>query len=82
VVEFHHNPSKALLFTVEVAHCHFEDIIANALKLGCSGESEITLEIDECDWNMAHPPHNINIVTIKNEDESIFEEMASVFLSH
>ncbi|MGY8759892.1 MAG: hypothetical protein ACKVK9_02030 [Nitrospinaceae bacterium] len=42
VVEFHHNPSKAILFPVEVAHFHLVDIITNELKLGCSGESEIT----------------------------------------
>jgi hypothetical protein len=30
---------------------------------------------------MAHPHHNINMVAIKNEDEDIFEETASVFLS-
>ena len=42
VVEFHHNPSKAILFPVEVAHFHLVDMIPNELKLGCSGESEIT----------------------------------------
>ena len=31
---------------------------------------------------MDRPPHNINMVAIKNEDEGIFEETTSVFLSH
>jgi HD-like signal output (HDOD) protein len=39
VVEFHHNPSKAILFPVEVDHFHLVDIITNELKLGCSEES-------------------------------------------
>ena len=75
VVEFHHSPSKALLFPVEVAHCHLVDISANALKLGFSGENEGA-------WDMARPAHNINMVAIKNEDEGIFEETTSVFLPH
>ena len=39
VVEFHHNPSKAILFPIEVDHFHLVDIITNELKLGCSEES-------------------------------------------
>ena len=46
-MEFHHSLSKALLFPVEVALCHLVDIIANALKLVCSGESEVIPKIDE-----------------------------------
>ena len=42
VVEFHRNPSKAIRFSVEVAHCNLLGIITNELKMGCSGESEIT----------------------------------------
>ena len=81
VVEFHHNPSQALLFPVEVAHCHLADIIANALKLGCSGESEIIPKLNEDAWDMAGPPQNINMGAIKDEVADIFEETVSVFLS-
>ena len=82
VVEFHHSLSKALLFPVEVALCHLVDIIANALKLVCSGESEVIPKIDEGAWDRACPHHNINMAAIKNEVEDIFEEMARVFLSN
>ena len=82
VVEFHHSLSKALLFPVEVALCHLVDIIANALKLVCSGESEVIPKIDEGAWERACPHHNINIAAIKNEVEDIFEKMARMFLSN
>jgi HD-like signal output (HDOD) protein len=59
-VEFHHNPSNALLFSVEAAHYHLADIIANTFKMGCSGESEIIPELDQQAWAMARPPQNIN----------------------
>jgi hypothetical protein len=58
------------------------DIIANALKLVCSGQSEVIPKIDEGDWDRACPHHNINMAAIKNEVEDIFEATASVFLSH
>ena len=55
-MEFHHDPSKAHPFPVEVVHCHLVDIITNALKLGYSEESEIIQKIDEGAWEMARPP--------------------------
>jgi hypothetical protein len=79
VLEFHHNPSKALPFPVEVAHCHLVDIITNALKLGCSGESEIIPKIDEGAWEMARPPHNINMTAIKSEVEDILKKRLACF---
>jgi hypothetical protein len=79
VLEFHHNPSKALPFPVEVANCHLLDIITSALKLGCSGESEIIPKIDEGAWEMAHPPHNINMTAIKNEVEDILKKRLACF---
>lgn len=82
VVEFHHDPRGALLFPLEVAQCHLADIIANTLKLGCSGESAIVPELDEHAWALARPPQNISMAVIKEEVEEIFEETASVFLSH
>ena len=80
VVEFHHSLSKALLLPVEVALCHLVDIIANALKLVCSGKSEAISKVDEGAWDRTCPHHNINMAAIKNEVEDIFEEMARVFL--
>ena len=80
VMEYHHSLSKALLFPVKVALCHLVDIIVNALKLVCSGESEVIPKIDEGAWDKACPHHNINMAAIKNEVEDIFEEMARVFL--
>jgi hypothetical protein len=82
VVKFPHSLSKELLFPVEVALCHFVDIIANELKLVCSGESEVIPKIDEGAWDRAYPHHNINMAAIKNEVEDDFEEMARVFLSN
>jgi HD-like signal output (HDOD) protein len=82
VVEFHHDPSGALLFPFEVAHCHLADIIANTLNLGCSGESAIVPELDEHAWAMARPPQSISLTVIKDKVEEVFEETASVFLSH
>ncbi len=82
VVEFHHDPSGALLFPFEVAHCHLADIIANTLKLGCSGESAIVPELDEHAWAMARPPQSISMEVIKDEVEEVFEETARAFLSH
>ncbi len=82
VVAFHHDPSGALLFPSEVAHCHLADIIANTLKLGCSGESAIVPEIDEHAWAMARPPQSISMAVIQDEVEEVFEETARVFLSH
>lgn len=76
------NSDKKAVHLIEAAHCHLADIIANALKLGCSGESEIIPKLDEGAWDMAGPPQNINMAVIKDEVENIFEETASVFLSH
>ncbi len=80
VVEFHHNPSHAILFPVEVAHCHLADIIANTLKLGCSGESENIPELNEHAWAMARPPQEISMEVINDEVAAIFEDTAAVFL--
>ena len=82
VVEFHHSLIKALLFPVELALCHLVDIIANALKLVFSGESDVIPKIDEGAWDRACPHHNINTAAIKNKVEDIFQEMARVFLSN
>jgi HD-like signal output (HDOD) protein len=82
VVEFHHNPSKAIRFSVEVTHFHLVDFITNELKLGCSRENEIIPKIDEGPWDRARAHHNINMAAIKNEVEDIFKETARVFLSH
>jgi hypothetical protein len=82
VVKFPHSLSKELLFPVEVVLCNFVDIIANELKLVCSGESEVIPKIDEGAWDRACPRHNINMAAIKNEVEDNFEEMARVFLSN
>ena len=79
MLEFHHNPSKALPFPVEVANCHLLDIITSALKLGCSEESEIIPKIDEGAWDMTHPPHNINMTAIKNEVENILKKRLACF---
>ena len=54
-MEFHHNPSNALLFPVEAAHFHLADIIANTFKMDCSGESEIIPELDQRAWAMGAP---------------------------
>ena len=78
-MEFHHNPSKAHSFPVEVAHCHLVDIITNAIKLGCSGESEIIPKTDEGAWDMARPPYNINMKAIKNEVEDILKKRLACF---
>ena len=64
-----------------MALCHFVDIIANALKLVCSVESEVIPKIDAGAWDRTCFHHNINMAAIKNEVEDIFEEMARVFLS-
>lgn len=80
VVEFHHNPSHATLFPVEVAHCHLADIIASTLKLGCSGESQNIPEFNEHAWALARPPQNISMEVLNDEVEEVFEETASVFL--
>lgn len=81
VVQYHHNPGKAPQFPDEVAHCHLADIIANTLKLGCSGESSIVPKLDEQAWARARPPKNISLSVIKDETEKIFEETARAFLS-
>ena len=73
------DPSKALPFPVEVAHCNLVDIIINAIKLGCSGESEIIPKIDEGAWDMTRPPYNINMKAIKNEVEDILKKRLACF---
>lgn len=40
-VSFHHRPAEADRFPVETATIHLSDLIANALKLGRSGESRV-----------------------------------------
>jgi hypothetical protein len=55
------------------------DIITNALKLGCSGESEITPKIDEGAWDIARSPYNINMKAIKNEVEAILKKRLACF---
>jgi hypothetical protein len=57
VVELHHAQARNFSFLLKWP-------IANALKLGCSGESEITTEIDDGAWYMVCPPHNINMAAI------------------
>ena len=64
------------------AHCHLADIIANTFKMGCSGESEIIPELDQQARAMARPPQNISMSVIKDEIEEVFEETASILLSH
>lgn len=79
MLEFHHDPSKAHPFPVEVVHCHLVDIITNALKLGYSEKSEIIPKIDEGAWEMARPPQNINMTAIKNEVEDILKKRPACF---
>ena len=55
------------------------DIITNALKLVCSEESEIIPKIDESAWEMTRPPHNINMMAIKNEVENILKKRLACF---
>lgn len=82
VAEYHHNPDQALHFPGEVAHCHLADIIANTLKLGCSGESFFVPKLEARAWAKARPPQNISLTVIKDEIEEIFEETAQAFLAH
>jgi len=82
VVEYHHNPNQAPRFPDEVAHSHLADIIANTLKLGCSGESLIVPKLEERAWIKARPPQNISLAVIKGEVEEVFEETARAFLHH
>ena len=50
--------------------------------MGCSGESEIIPELDQQAWAMARLPQNISMAVIKDEIEEVFEETASILLSH
>ncbi len=82
VVEYHQNPTQAPHFSHEAAYCHLADIIANTLKLGCSGESLVVPELEEETWARVCPPQKISLAVIKDEIEEVFEETARAFLQH
>ncbi len=80
VAEYHPNPMQASLYQYETALCHLSDIIANTLKLGCSGESFIVQELDEKALALVSLPNKLNLKVIKNDIEKNFAEVVEVFL--
>lgn len=82
VARYHHNPIKAPRYSYEASLCHLADIIANTLKLGCSGESYVVPELDEQAWARIQLSPKINLSVIKDEVEEVFDETVQAFLQN
>ncbi len=77
-VRYHHHPQRAPAETIAVAIVHVADWLANAMQLGCSGETNIP-KIDVQAWTALAIPKSALPTIVAYIDEQ-YKEAVSLFL--
>ena len=77
---FHHEPAKAPNYSMETSIIYLADILANTMKLGCSGESKIPAVLDENVWEIIQLPDRINLSGLKEKIQASYDETMNIFL--
>jgi HD-like signal output (HDOD) protein len=80
VTSHHHSPTLAPNYSTEASIIFHADILANTMKLGCSGESATQAEIDEETWEKLQLPESIKISDFKEELNESYDETVGLFL--
>ncbi|MBT3510593.1 MAG: HDOD domain-containing protein [Nitrospina sp.] len=78
--EFHHKPAIAPNYSMESSILYYADILANTMKLGCSGESATTPALDEENWERLQVSGQIILPDLKEEIHKEYNETVSLFL--
>jgi HD-like signal output (HDOD) protein len=78
---FHHYPTLAPNFSKEASILYFADILANTMKLGCSGESMAPSNLDEEAWEQLELPEQIKLADLKEEISRSYDETVNIFLN-
>jgi HD-like signal output (HDOD) protein len=77
---FHHEPGNAPNYSLETSIIYLADILANTMKLGCSGESKIPSILDEDVWKSVQLPERINLSDLREKIQSSYDETVNLFL--
>ena len=77
---FHHEPAKAPNYSMETSIIYLADILANTMKLGCSGESKIPAILDENVWEIIQLPDRINLSDLREKIQASYDEIMNIFL--
>ena len=77
---FHHEPGNAPNYSLEASIIYLADILANTMKLGCSGESIIPSILNEDVWEVIQLPERINLSDLRNKIQVTYDETVSLFL--
>ncbi|MFW5453572.1 HDOD domain-containing protein [Thioalkalivibrio sulfidiphilus] len=78
-VRFHHNPGEASNYPVETAVVHVADSVANALRMGTSGERFVP-PVDPAAWNRIALPGGI-LEQVIEYTEQHYQQAVEVFLA-
>jgi len=65
---------------MESSILYYADILANTMKLGCSGESATTPALDEENWERLQVSGQIILPDLKEEIHKEYNETVSLFL--
>ena len=79
---FHHEPANAPNYTLETSIIYLADILANTMKLGCSGESQIPSILDEKVWEIIQLPNRINLSDLREKIQVSYDETVNIFLQN
>jgi putative nucleotidyltransferase with HDIG domain len=79
-VRYHHNPEEAGNYPIEAAVVHVADSIANALRMGSSGERYVP-PIDPAAWNRLSIPE-ANLEQVIAYTEQHYQQAVDVFLGY
>ena len=77
---FHHDPGKAPNYPMEASIIYLADILANTLKLGCSGETRAPSNLDESVWERIELPDRIKLSELRGKIQEAYDEIVSLFL--
>ncbi len=77
---FHHKPVNSPNYSLEASIIHLADIIANTMKLGCSGESKIPSILNEDVWEVVQLPERINLSDLREKIQASYDETVNLFL--
>ena len=77
---FHHDPGSAPKYSLEASIIYLADTLANTMKLGCSGESNIPSTLDENAWAIIQLPDRINLSDLREIIQGSYDDTVSLFL--
>lgn len=77
---FHHEPANAPNYSMETSIIYLADILANTMKLGCSGENKVPSILDENVWEIIQLPERISLSELKEKIQTSYDETVNLFL--